>query len=145
MRRKLPDRRRSETWTATLFGREFSFTVGFYGDGTPGEVFVDTDKPGSAVARWANESAMLVSLALQHGVELSEVSRLLRNRDLAEVDVRGGHPMVRKCSSELDYAVRVMEVEYAHQRTPSSGVQPTAEPPQPSSPPPRQDPPHGES
>jgi ribonucleoside-diphosphate reductase alpha chain len=46
----------------------FSVTIGFYPDGTPGEVFIDGAKTGQDIQSTARDAAVLLSLALQHGV-----------------------------------------------------------------------------
>lgn len=71
-RRKLPDRRRSETFVLR-WGRqntEFAVTIGFYQDGSPGEVFISGAKAGSDVDAATRDNAVLISLGLQHGVPL---------------------------------------------------------------------------
>jgi len=49
---------------------EFTVTVGYYDDGRVGEVFIDGAKPGSTMADVTRDGAVLISLALQHGVPL---------------------------------------------------------------------------
>jgi hypothetical protein len=49
---------------------EFAVTVGYYPDGTPGEVFVTGAKAGSDVDAATRDNAVLISLALQFGVPL---------------------------------------------------------------------------
>src|SRR5512132_238364 len=66
-RRILPQRRRAETFTVAHWNQPFVVTVGFFDDGTPGEVFVDS-KTGGDVEAIARDAAVLLSLALQHGV-----------------------------------------------------------------------------
>jgi hypothetical protein len=43
-------------------------TVGFYADGTPGEVFIDGCKTGNDIESIARDAGVLLSLALQHGI-----------------------------------------------------------------------------
>ena len=49
MRRVLPQRRRAETFTVVHWDQPFVVTVGFFDDGTPGEVFIDSRKTGGDV------------------------------------------------------------------------------------------------
>ena len=67
MRQTLPQRRRAETFTVVHWGQPFVVTVGFFDDGTPGEVFVDSRKTGGDVEAIARDAAVVISLALQHG------------------------------------------------------------------------------
>ena len=46
MRRVLPQRRAAETFNLRFWNQSFSVTIGFYPDGTPGEVFIDGGKTG---------------------------------------------------------------------------------------------------
>ena len=76
--RELPDLRRvglisidTETKDAGLqadWNQPFTVTVGFYADGTPGEVFIDGGKTGQDIQSTARDAAVVLSLALQHGV-----------------------------------------------------------------------------
>ena len=49
MRRILPQRRAAETFDLRFWNQPFTVTVGFYADGTPGEVFIDSGKTGSDI------------------------------------------------------------------------------------------------
>ena len=73
MRRVLPQRRAAETFTVVHWNQPFVVTVGFFGDGTPGEVFVDSRKTGGDVDAIARDAAVLASLALQHGVGIDVI------------------------------------------------------------------------
>jgi glycine/serine hydroxymethyltransferase len=68
MRRILPQRRASETFDLRFWNQLFTVTVGFYADGTPGEVFIDGCKTGNDIESIARDAAVQLSLALQHGV-----------------------------------------------------------------------------
>ena len=49
MRRVLPQRRAAETFDLRFWNQQFTVTVGFYPDGTPGEVFIDGGKTGQDI------------------------------------------------------------------------------------------------
>jgi hypothetical protein len=68
MRRVLPQRRAAETFDLRFWNQPFTVTVGFYADGTPGEVFIDGGKTGQDIQSTARDAAVVLSLALQHGV-----------------------------------------------------------------------------
>ena len=68
MRRVLPQRRAAVTFDLRFWSQLFTVTVGFYADGTPGEVFIDGCKTGNDIESIARDAAVLLSLALQHGV-----------------------------------------------------------------------------
>ena len=68
MRQALPQRRAAETFNIRFWNQPFTVTVGFFAEGTPGEVFIDSRKTGGDVESIARDAAVLLSLALQHGV-----------------------------------------------------------------------------
>ena len=68
IRRTLPQRRAAETFGMRFWNQPFTVTVGFYADGTPGEVFIDGCKTGNDIEPIARDASVVLSLALQHGV-----------------------------------------------------------------------------
>jgi len=74
-RRVLPQRRSSETFGLRFWSQNFTVTVGFYADGTPGEVFIDSGKTGQDVQSTARDAAVVLSLALQHGAAVETIRR----------------------------------------------------------------------
>jgi len=74
-RRELPMRRRCETFDLPFGGlaKSHMVTIGFYNDGTPGEVFINGGKSGEQVEAIARDGAVLLSMALQYGVPLDTV------------------------------------------------------------------------
>jgi hypothetical protein len=68
IRRTLPQRRAAETFDLRFWNQLFTVTVGFYADGTPGEIFLDGCKTGTDIESIARDAGVLLSLALQHGV-----------------------------------------------------------------------------
>ncbi len=67
-RRRLPDRRNSEIITFDHEGRTYRATISRFADGRVAEVFLDTGRYGADLQVNAADSAILCSLALQHGV-----------------------------------------------------------------------------
>jgi ribonucleoside-diphosphate reductase alpha chain len=67
MRHLLPQRRRAETFDLVFRNQPATVTIGYFPDGTPGEIFVDVAKSGNDIAHIARDSAIMVSIALQHG------------------------------------------------------------------------------
>ena len=57
MRRTLPQRRAAETFDLRFWNQLFTVTVGFYADGTPGEVFIDGCKTGNDIESIARDAA----------------------------------------------------------------------------------------
>jgi ribonucleoside-diphosphate reductase alpha chain len=70
VRRRLPDEREALVHHFNVGGYEGYLTVGFYEDGSPGEIFITTAKEGSTVSGLMDCFATAMSLALQYGVPL---------------------------------------------------------------------------
>jgi hypothetical protein len=70
-RNHLPNRRFHETFRFAHWGVSYTVGLGRYPDGLLGEVFINTDKIGTAADVLARDSAVLLSLALQHGIPIS--------------------------------------------------------------------------
>jgi hypothetical protein len=75
----LPTRRFSETFSLAFAGEKYDVTAGFYPDQRVGEVFINRVRDRSA-ARLGNQldgvcrdGAILLSLALQHGVSIDTI------------------------------------------------------------------------
>jgi len=73
IRRTLPQRRAAQTFDMRFWNQSFSVTIGFYPDGTPGEVFIDGGKTGQDIQSTARDAAVVLSLALQHGAPIEAI------------------------------------------------------------------------
>jgi hypothetical protein len=81
-RTRLSNRREHETFRLEHDGMKFSAGIGRFPDGRPAELFVSTDKLGTLFDAVMRDSAILLSFALQHGVDVGTIRRaLLRNGD----------------------------------------------------------------
>ena len=81
-RRALPARRSAETLDFSHDGIRYTLTVGFYPDGRPGEIFIDGPKAGSGAQVNATDAAVILSIAMQHGVPV-ETLRAAVSRNAA--------------------------------------------------------------
>ncbi len=70
VQRKLPVERQAITHKFSIAGHEGYITVGMYDDGSPGEIFINMSKEGSAVSGLMDAFARAISYALQYGVPL---------------------------------------------------------------------------
>lgn len=70
-RRRLPDRRNSQTTVYERDGHHFRLAVSSYPEGAPGEIFLNVGKTNSTLDVIVSDIAILTSLALQHGCSLS--------------------------------------------------------------------------
>ena len=71
VRRRLPTDCSSYRHKFEVAGHEGYIHVGFYDDGTPGEIFIKMAKEGSTISGLMDTLATLTSLSLQYGVPLS--------------------------------------------------------------------------
>ncbi len=69
-RRRLPAERQAICHKFDIAGHEGYLHVGFYEDGTPGEIFIKMAKEGSTVSGLMDTIGVLTSMALQFGVPL---------------------------------------------------------------------------
>jgi len=122
-RERLLETRRSVTHKGVIFAKEevcpgcgavvaggrvkFFFTVGFYPDGRPGELFLHMDQAGSTLDGMADAFGTAVSMLLQHGVTLEE---LVKKFGYLRFEPAGmtKDPEIRTARSVVDYVVRWM-------------------------------------
>jgi len=85
-RRNLPQRRASVNFDMEFggIGRSYQITVGFYSDGCIGEVFVNGGKSGQDAEAIARDGAILLSLALQYGAQLSNIKSAITRDEQGE-------------------------------------------------------------
>src|SRR5664280_1015553 len=72
-RRILPDRRFQDVVDLEHGGSLFRVAISRFEDGSPGEVHIDTAKPGSTLGIHAHDVAALVTLLLQNGAGISQI------------------------------------------------------------------------
>lgn len=117
MREKLPDRRTCITQELCINGTTVYFSVGLYGDGRPGELFIDMHKTGTVVRAWCGSTAKLVSLMLQYKIPLSEIVDALVGQCTEAQDkvLVEGHEVVVEASGVLDAVMRCIALDYLAQ------------------------------
>src|SRR5262245_3510353 len=76
-RRKLANRRASITFNFACNRLGYSATISRYSNGDLAEIFLNNTKVGSDSDSAAKDSAVVCSLALQHGVPLSTIRKAL--------------------------------------------------------------------
>ena len=106
MRMRLPNRRRSEVievkHTETNGSKTpYVLTAGFYEDDRVGEVFIDAPKADSTLGIICHDSAVLISIALQHGATVKEMQA-----SVARTKLKGGLPQ-SVIGTVLDVLARV--------------------------------------
>jgi ribonucleoside-diphosphate reductase alpha chain len=82
-RERLPDRREHTLISfTTVDGFRYTAGLGYFEDGRLAEIFLNAEKIGTAIETAARDSAVVASLALQHGVPPETIRRALtRNGD----------------------------------------------------------------
>ena len=82
-RTRLPNRRRSETFTFRCGPHNFVATIScFPGTSQVAELFLSNGRIGSDLDASAKDAAVVASIALQHGVPVETIRKaLLRNAD----------------------------------------------------------------
>jgi hypothetical protein len=76
-RQRLPNRRGSQTFDLDAQGLMFTATVSRFDDGSLAEIFLQNHKANSMAGINAQDSAVVCSLALQHGVPFETIRRAL--------------------------------------------------------------------
>ena len=74
-RARLPNRRPAVTHHLETAGPAFVATVGFDDQAQPREIFIGGGKEGSAINTLLSDAAVIISVALQHGIEAEALAR----------------------------------------------------------------------
>jgi ribonucleoside-diphosphate reductase alpha chain len=111
VRRRLPADCRSIRHKFDVAGHEGYIHVGFYDDGTPGEIFIKMAKEGSTISGLMDTIATLTSMALQYGVPLDAlVSKFGHVR--FEPSGFTKNPEIPYAKSLTDYIFRFLGVRF---------------------------------
>jgi hypothetical protein len=76
-RTRLPNRRPSTTFAFECNALHYLATVSFFNDGRLAEIFISNAKAGSHSDSAAKDSAVVASIALQHGVPVDVIRKAL--------------------------------------------------------------------
>ena len=111
IRRRLPKRRPSQTYSFSVAGAEGYMTAGSYPDDGLGEVFLKLGKQGSTLAGVMDAFSIATSIALQYGVPLEAfVSKFVNMR--FEPAGLTDDPDIRMAQSIMDYIFRRLALDY---------------------------------
>ncbi len=88
-RRRLPNRRRSVTSTLTHGNITYSVSIGFDDQARPKELFARAVKPDSDADLVADDVGVLISLALQYGVDPRQLAHSVARHDGAPTSIVG--------------------------------------------------------
>ena len=109
VRRRMPDTRAAVTHKFSIAGHEGYLTVGFFDDGTPGELFVQMAKEGSTIGGLMDTIGTMVSIALQYGVPLETLVEKFTHQRF-EPSGFTSNPDIKTASSVIDYVFRWMQI-----------------------------------
>ena len=116
VRRRLANTRKGIIHKFSVGGHEGYMQVGFFEDGTPGEVFLTMSKQGSTISGLMDSIAILTSVALQYGVPLeSLVDKFSHVR--FEPSGFTGDSDIPMAKSIVDYVFRWLGKEFLSQGT----------------------------
>jgi hypothetical protein len=76
-RNRLPNRRPAESFEVEVDGLRYTATVGRLPDGSIGELFLNNHKSNSSADTAARDSAIVFSIAIQHGADPETIRRAL--------------------------------------------------------------------
>jgi hypothetical protein len=77
-RDRLPNRRPAVTIGFERDGSHYQMTVGYFPNGTVGEIFLNHDHSDSLLDVLTSDAAILASLALQHGCTLETIAHAIK-------------------------------------------------------------------
>jgi ribonucleoside-diphosphate reductase alpha chain len=111
VRQKLPRTRRGRTFEFRVADCKGFATIGEYGNGQPGEIFLTVSKQGSTMAGVMDAFAKSVSYGLQYGVPLRAFVEAFTNMRFEPAGMTDD-PDLRFASSIMDYLFRRLALEY---------------------------------
>ena len=112
VRRRLPADCYSYRHKFEIAGHEGYIHIGFYDDGTPGEIFIKMAKEGSTISGLMDTIATLTSLALQYGVPLNA---LVKKFEHVRFEPSGftKNPDIPVAKSLTDYLFRFLGMRFS--------------------------------
>jgi len=111
VRRRLPNDRQALCHKFDVAGHEGYVHVGFFEDGTPGEIFIKMAKEGSTISGLMDTIGVLTSMALQYGVPLEVlVSKFSHVR--FEPSGFTKNPDIPMAKSLIDYVFRFLGARF---------------------------------
>ncbi len=111
VRKRLPKRRPSQTYSFSVAGAEGYMTAGSYPDDGLGEVFLKLGKQGSTLAGVMDAFSIATSIALQYGVPLEAFVNKFVNMRFEPAGMTDD-PDIRMAQSIMDYIFRRLALDY---------------------------------
>lgn len=115
-RRKLEKTRDALTHHFDIGGQLDGYiTVGMYENGDPGEIFIKVTKQGSTISGLVDALSIMMSIALQHGIPLSTITRKLEHMRFEPSGITGTRE-VAIAKSVVDYVARWLSFHFDPER-----------------------------
>ncbi|MCA9333110.1 vitamin B12-dependent ribonucleotide reductase [Candidatus Saccharibacteria bacterium] len=111
VRRPLPKKRNSKTYSFTVAGLHGYFIVGEFDDGAPGELFISIAKVGSTLSGLMDSFGRSISYGLQYGVPLKIYVNGLSHMAFAPAGITDDQD-IKTASSLVDYIFRRLALDY---------------------------------
>jgi ribonucleoside-diphosphate reductase alpha chain len=111
VRRRLPKKRPSQTYSFTVGGAEGYLHAGSYPDNGIGEIFIKLGKQGSTLAGVLEAFSLSISVGLQYGIPLEFYVSKFSNLRFEPAGMTDD-PDVRIATSVLDYLFRRLALDY---------------------------------
>ena len=110
-RHSLPTTRESVTHKFAIARHEGYLTIGLYGDGRPGEIFIKMAKEGSTISGMCQAFCRAFSLAIQHGLTITEATARFKGMRFEPMGATS-NPDIPEAESIVDYVAKFLELEF---------------------------------
>lgn len=112
VREPLPDRRRTFTHEVRIDGEVCVLSLGEYGDGRLGEIWLEMPHSDTVTAGILGTLCRTVSMLLQDGAPVATIVRSLRGINYPPQGPVIGSQATRQCMSVTDWAAAEIEARY---------------------------------
>lgn len=87
------------------------FTINFFEDGAPGELFIEVDKEGAELHGWADCWAIAISMLFQYGVDPKLIVAKFKHQNF-EPNGFTNLPEARICKSIIDLVMKYLDQRF---------------------------------
>ncbi len=108
----LPLTREAHEWEVEIGSTPFHIVVSEYEDGRPGQIAFLSYRTGSTLNSLFTLSGVSASKALKRGVHLKDATEGWLGQQFEPKGLVFGHPYIKTASSPLDFAARLLRLEY---------------------------------
>jgi len=109
---ELSTRRKAFEWEVQIGGTPFHILTSEYEDGRPGQITFLSYKAGSTLGAMLTTAGISASKALKRGVNIEDAIEGWGGQQFEPNGLVHGHPFIKTASSPLDFAYKVLRLEY---------------------------------